>query len=318
MLTLCVWSAFREQADLRITTSSGMTIVSLQMSCRFLPTSCVIHTFAALVLFPSLHQHITRTWLPSEPGIIWWIKNTTGELHGIESLQNLTGSKKEMGFWDQQHPCLAIGEQIDCFFLQWNTWGEWQGRGERKRCCFHISFFAVFPFQNFSNVLRGINFWPFYSEERNGMKTLHVRRGRINVVSFPPPFSFSAEGSHTSGQSNGRDHQALAKAVQVHQDTLRTMYFAWHVLMFSDSVQYRVGFTWDQLHLDQQLPKLQWQSAMSDVSSFFFPPFFCKKAFRPEFQTWLWTAFFYKAPRLLEMWFAKISKLPVIKQTHIL
>lgn len=37
---------------------------------------------------------------------------------------------------------------------------------------------------------------------------------------------FSAEGSHTSGQSNGRDHQALAKAVQIHQDTLRTMYFA--------------------------------------------------------------------------------------------
>uniref|UniRef100_A0A8C6PR26 Argonaute RISC catalytic component 2 n=1 Tax=Nothobranchius furzeri TaxID=105023 RepID=A0A8C6PR26_NOTFU len=36
----------------------------------------------------------------------------------------------------------------------------------------------------------------------------------------------SAEGSHTSGQSNGRDHQALAKAVQIHQDTLRTMYFA--------------------------------------------------------------------------------------------
>ena len=39
-------------------------------------------------------------------------------------------------------------------------------------------------------------------------------------------FNFSAEGSHTSGQSNGRDHQALAKAVQIHQDTLRTMYFA--------------------------------------------------------------------------------------------
>ncbi|XP_018079474.1 protein argonaute-2 isoform X1 [Xenopus laevis] len=36
----------------------------------------------------------------------------------------------------------------------------------------------------------------------------------------------SAEGSHTSGQSNGRDQQALAKAVQVHQDTLCTMYFA--------------------------------------------------------------------------------------------
>ena len=40
------------------------------------------------------------------------------------------------------------------------------------------------------------------------------------------PRARSAEGSHTSGQSNGRDHQALAKAVQVHQDTLRTMYFA--------------------------------------------------------------------------------------------
>lgn len=39
-------------------------------------------------------------------------------------------------------------------------------------------------------------------------------------------FILSAEGSHTSGQSNGRDHQALAKAVQIHQDTLRTMYFA--------------------------------------------------------------------------------------------
>uniref|UniRef100_A0A663MWD2 Protein argonaute-1 n=1 Tax=Athene cunicularia TaxID=194338 RepID=A0A663MWD2_ATHCN len=36
----------------------------------------------------------------------------------------------------------------------------------------------------------------------------------------------SGEGSHISGQSNGRDPQALAKAVQVHQDTLRTMYFA--------------------------------------------------------------------------------------------
>ncbi|KAA8591795.1 hypothetical protein FQN60_017169 [Etheostoma spectabile] len=36
----------------------------------------------------------------------------------------------------------------------------------------------------------------------------------------------SAEGSHVSGQSNGRDPQALAKAVQIHHDTLRTMYFA--------------------------------------------------------------------------------------------
>ena len=40
-----------------------------------------------------------------------------------------------------------------------------------------------------------------------------------------PPFR-SAEGSHVSGQSNGRDPQALAKAVQIHHDTLRTMYFA--------------------------------------------------------------------------------------------
>ncbi|XP_028452725.1 protein argonaute-3 isoform X3 [Sander lucioperca] len=36
----------------------------------------------------------------------------------------------------------------------------------------------------------------------------------------------SAEGSHVSGQSNGRDPQALAKAVQIHHDTLTTMYFA--------------------------------------------------------------------------------------------
>uniref|UniRef100_A0A673M7H6 Protein argonaute-3-like n=1 Tax=Sinocyclocheilus rhinocerous TaxID=307959 RepID=A0A673M7H6_9TELE len=36
----------------------------------------------------------------------------------------------------------------------------------------------------------------------------------------------SAEGSHVSGQSNGRDPQVLAKAVQIHHDTLRTMYFA--------------------------------------------------------------------------------------------
>uniref|UniRef100_A0A8C1G6X3 Uncharacterized protein n=1 Tax=Cyprinus carpio TaxID=7962 RepID=A0A8C1G6X3_CYPCA len=36
----------------------------------------------------------------------------------------------------------------------------------------------------------------------------------------------SAEGSHVSGQSNGREPQALAKAVQIHHDTLRTMYFA--------------------------------------------------------------------------------------------
>lgn len=40
-------------------------------------------------------------------------------------------------------------------------------------------------------------------------------------------FHFSAEGSHVSGQSNGRDPQALAKAVQIHHDTQHTMYFAW-------------------------------------------------------------------------------------------
>ncbi|KAL7980537.1 hypothetical protein Chor_001691 [Crotalus horridus] len=40
------------------------------------------------------------------------------------------------------------------------------------------------------------------------------------------PGNKNGEGSHISGQSNGRDPQALAKAVQVHQDTLRTMYFA--------------------------------------------------------------------------------------------
>lgn len=39
--------------------------------------------------------------------------------------------------------------------------------------------------------------------------------------------SCSAEGSHVSGQSNGRDPQALAKAVQIHYDTQHTMYFAW-------------------------------------------------------------------------------------------
>uniref|UniRef100_A0A4W5LE67 Argonaute RISC catalytic component 3a n=1 Tax=Hucho hucho TaxID=62062 RepID=A0A4W5LE67_9TELE len=37
---------------------------------------------------------------------------------------------------------------------------------------------------------------------------------------------YSITGSHVSGQSNGRDPQALARAVQIHHDTLRTMYFA--------------------------------------------------------------------------------------------
>lgn len=53
-------------------------------------------------------------------------------------------------------------------------------------------------------------------------------RVETSRTAFKPSLSprVSAEGSHTSGQSNGRDHQALAKAVQIHQDTLRTMYFA--------------------------------------------------------------------------------------------
>jgi hypothetical protein len=37
---------------------------------------------------------------------------------------------------------------------------------------------------------------------------------------------YSAEGSHVSGQSNGWDPQALAKAVQIHHDAQHTMYFA--------------------------------------------------------------------------------------------
>lgn len=42
--------------------------------------------------------------------------------------------------------------------------------------------------------------------------------------------AISSEGSHVSGQSNGRDPQALAKAVQIHHDTQHTMYFAWEHL----------------------------------------------------------------------------------------
>lgn len=47
------------------------------------------------------------------------------------------------------------------------------------------------------------------------------------LCNLSPSCSCSGEGSHVSGQSNGRDPQALAKAVQIHHDTLRTMYFAW-------------------------------------------------------------------------------------------
>lgn len=80
MLTWFVISC-REQADLLITTFSGTTIASLQMSFKSSPTNCVTRMFVVLVPFQFLHQHTTHTWLPSEPGTIWWIKNMIGECH---------------------------------------------------------------------------------------------------------------------------------------------------------------------------------------------------------------------------------------------
>ncbi|XP_069477786.1 protein argonaute-2 isoform X3 [Ambystoma mexicanum] len=68
--TFVVMPVFREQADLLTTMSSGMTIVSLQMSCKYSLTSCVIHMCAVLVLFQYQHQHTMLTWLPFEQGII--------------------------------------------------------------------------------------------------------------------------------------------------------------------------------------------------------------------------------------------------------
>ncbi|MGH0167141.1 UNVERIFIED_CONTAM: hypothetical protein FKN15_078022 [Acipenser sinensis] len=51
---------------------------------------------------------------------------------------------------------------------------------------------------------------------------------QLIVVILPgkTPVYGIAEGSHVSGQSNGRDPLALAKAVQIHYDTQHTMYFA--------------------------------------------------------------------------------------------
>lgn len=43
---------------------------------------------------------------------------------------------------------------------------------------------SVLFFQNFNSILRSMN----CSEEINDMKTLRVRRGRLNRVSFRPPF----------------------------------------------------------------------------------------------------------------------------------
>lgn len=54
----------------------------------------------------------------------------------------------------------------------------------------------------------------------------------------------SGEGSHVSGQSNGRDPQALAKAVQIHHDTLRTMYFAWATPTTTTVDPSHLIFTW--------------------------------------------------------------------------
>lgn len=172
----------------------------------------------------------------------------------FESLQNWKARRKAVG-------SVILGSVVSSAVWGWICSHRWIMLLKQSRRC---SFMCCFLFQNLSGALRVINVWPFFSEETNDTETC-ARRRRLNRVSLPPPtccflfppspFSFSAEGSHTSGQSNGRDHQALAKAVQVHQDTLRTMYFAWHVLMFSGSGQGRVGFTPDQLHLDQQMPQ---------------------------------------------------------------
>lgn len=132
--------------------SSGMTIVSLQMNCRFLPTSCVIHMYAVLVLFPSQHQHITHTWLPSEPGIIWWIKNTIGELHSFELLQNLKESRKEVGLLILRSVVPSVSSLRVNLVLPLNYIVE-----KTRRCsCMLLCFF--FLFQNFSGILRIINF----------------------------------------------------------------------------------------------------------------------------------------------------------------
>lgn len=121
-----------------------MTIVSLQMNCRFLLTSCVIRTYAALVLFPSPHQHITRTWLPSEPGIIWWIKNTIGELHRFELLQNWKGSRKEVGL-------LILGSIVSLVSrLRVNLALPLNYIVENSRCCCMLL--------SFSGVVRVIHF----------------------------------------------------------------------------------------------------------------------------------------------------------------
>lgn len=77
--SLTLWSAFREQAGLPTITCFGMTIVSLPMSCRFSPTSCVTRMCAVRAPCPSRRQPTMLTWWPSGPGTTWWIKNMIGE-----------------------------------------------------------------------------------------------------------------------------------------------------------------------------------------------------------------------------------------------
>nr|XP_015100725.1 protein argonaute-2 [Vicugna pacos] len=73
--TCVVMPASREQAGLPTITCFGMTIVSLPMSCRSSPTSCVTPMCAAHAPCPSRRQPTTLTWWPSGPGTTWWIKN---------------------------------------------------------------------------------------------------------------------------------------------------------------------------------------------------------------------------------------------------
>lgn len=168
------------------------------MSCRFSPTSCVTLTCAAHALCPSRHQHTTLTWWPSGPGTTWWIKNMTGEWQAFPGGRSHQGGVSETGFgsWLFQS-------------------GKWWGPG------------------GWSRLTQTPAPWPPLVSRVPGC-LVHgpdvavgvLPRAALKAALSVSPCPCSAEGSHTSGQSNGRDHQALAKAVQVHQDTLRTMYFA--------------------------------------------------------------------------------------------
>lgn len=45
---------------------------------------------------------------------------------------------------------------------------------------------------------------------------------------------FSGEGSQYSGNSEDRNLQAMARAIALHPDTVKVMYFAWEVWHQSD------------------------------------------------------------------------------------